>query len=173
MYTVSEGVKLDQSIRGRVMNTSCPTLSLCRLATLRRSSSRFVRVRGLCVPRRFSVYPVFPPRIPVTRIRLLIDSRARTQRLSHSLGVEKRLHANTWLQQHRYDQRARIHMRTNINVCTVFTTVSRNTDRREIHESEWVNVPCDYRARTSPTHHFHSPFALRRCPLPSVLCMRE
>lgn len=26
MYTVSEGVKLDQPIRGRVMNTSCPTL---------------------------------------------------------------------------------------------------------------------------------------------------
>lgn len=52
MYTVSEGVKLDQPIRGRVMNTSCPTIPLCRQASCRRrrsSSPCFVCVRVLCV----------------------------------------------------------------------------------------------------------------------------
>jgi len=142
---------LDQSIRGRVMNTSCPTLSFRRLATLRRSSSRFVRVRGLCVPRRFSVYPVFPtnPRhrdSPPHRL-----SCARAQRLS--LGVEKLLHVTTAsLRSESANMSANQHKR----VDCIYDSIAQHRQKRNTHESEWVNVPCVDRTRT--THHFHSPF---------------
>lgn len=73
MYTVSEGVKLDQPIRGRVMNTSCPTIPLCRQASCRRrrsSSLCFVCVRVLCVSHDSLRLSPLSPKLGRTRVRL-------------------------------------------------------------------------------------------------------
>lgn len=93
-------------------------------------------MRGLCVPRRFSVYPAFPanPRLRDSPPRR--PSRQR-RRLSRSLGIDKRLHVTT-----ASVLRARIHLRTDTDVlyCTTGYRATQ-ADRGEAHESERVRIP--------------------------------
>lgn len=79
VYTVSEGVKLDQPIRGRVMNTSRPTPLAGWLAAVASLLSLCVRESALC-PSRFSVCLLSPsttqPPLRATFIALArIDKR--------------------------------------------------------------------------------------------------
>lgn len=103
------------------------------------------------------------PRIPAVGIRLLANSRARATFIALA-RVDKRLHANTWLQHRRYDQKARIHLRAD----SVDMRIVRRyrATQREIHER--AGVPRTGHTGIA-THHFHSPFALLQCPLPKCV----